>query len=252
MRFASLITCLLATMPIHATIMTVDVNDFAANSPITAVGASFSVFTNEGGIVVREQLLARPSYIPSAGQNLFGTASSISFGGMLDVQTCLVTGNCVGNQFSMLRVDFDTPTDFVGMRAVVLDWTDPGAMWAFRGDGSLIASCHFYGATSHGVTPQYSATLFGGEGGPCGSVRSFGCEGIEPSECYSYYNNIAVASTSPEIAYVLFGGYAQNWNRHSADQISYSVPEPSALGLVCLGIMSSVLGRRRQRKVGRS
>jgi hypothetical protein len=246
MRLVILIAGLIAAMPVHATIITIDASDFAANSSISGIGASFSVFGNEDGSVGYEPLLARASFIPTAGANLFGSSSTSMFGGMLDAFPCLVNPSCVGNSFRMLRVDFDSPTDYVSMRAVVSEWTDPGAMWAFRRDGSFISSCHFFGATSHGYTPQYSTTLFGHEGGPCGSAQSIGCDDSDPSECFTYYNSIAIASSSPEIAFVLFGGYAQSWNRHSADRISYSVPEPGTLAMLSLGLLGAFAVRRRR------
>ncbi len=232
MRLAAFVMGLVAMGSAHATIITIDARDLAPGAPVNAAGARFSVFKNEGGIVALEPLLGGGSVIGGL------------FGGMYDAFPCVLDSSCVTEPFALLRVDFHSPTDYVGMRAVVSNFEDPGALWAFRADGSLISSCHFFGATAHGRPPQIGGVDYGSSGEPCGYVQMSGCD---QWTCATFFNYISITSSSSEIAFVLFGGYAHNWNRHAADQISYSVSEPSSIVLLSVGLLGALASARRRR-----
>jgi hypothetical protein len=136
---------------------------------------------------------------------------------------------------SIFRVDFDTPTNYVEI------WGMGGSfsmmLEAFNSAGEMIGSCATH---DHPMVYDYPVGRYDG----CWTY--YGLATSTPSRRALYSTSVLLPTA--DIAYVRAStGYAGIVN---IDQVTYNrvtVPEPATLGMLGLGILGVIMGRRRKR-----
>ena len=235
------------TAPSHANLITIEPDDFAANENISYVmpGARLSAVSKlADGTLVESAVIARQldsSCIPSpglptcaaTGQKLFGhdrpSLSNSHLWGEVEDAVAYFQGSPIDAPFfrTVLRVDFETPTNYVDVLGAFWNGDSVG-MSAFNAAGQEVSRCILGGVP-------------GAEPGDCRSVYSE--DAIGPSGVWGWYRT-SVTSAMADISFVLIGGAA---NYRQLDQIRFAIPEPGTSVLLGVGLAMLLVVQRRRR-----
>jgi hypothetical protein len=147
----------------------------------------------------------------------------------------LGVGGSLRYDSSLFRVDFDTPTNYVEI------WGMGGSismmLEAFNSAGEMIGSCATH---DHPMVYDYPVGRYDG----CWTY--YGLATSTPSRRALYSTSVLLPTA--DIAYIHAAtSYAGIVN---IDQVTYnrvSVPEPATLGMLGLGILGVIMGRRKKR-----
>jgi hypothetical protein len=249
--------CALGSQAAHATLITVEPDDFAAGQYISYAtpGVTLSTMTLTPAGVNSE---GRPFYMPvygpvyaqsvtpgctfvgfscaGTGSNLFGytptstpSTQPVMWGEAQHASYYLNgnTGEHLTNFQQAFRADFATPTSYVDILGQF--WAGDGTwLEAFNSAGESIALCF-------GYPPGRDAT-FANSG--CATAWSVN----ESNEGWARYSITSLAS---DISFIITGGAA---NYRALDQLRFaSVPEPGALGLLGAAAAAAFWLTRRRR-----
>lgn len=232
-----------ATAPSHATLIAIEPDDFAADQNISYMsGARLSAISKlSDGSLLESAVIARdmPSTcVPSPGLPSCAATGTKIFGhdqaplgrsnlwGEVEDAVAYYEGAIADSLFfrTVLRIDFDTPTNYVDVLGAFWDGDSVG-MSAFNADGVEVARCILGG-------------IPGSEPGDCRSVYSE--DAIGPSGIWGWYRT-SVQSSVADISFVLIGGAA---NYRQLDQIRFDIPEPGTALLMLTGLIPLLFRRR--------
>lgn len=234
---AAFFTLVLAGLISHqaqAGLVTIDASDYALGTNLSNVGrgATLSWLTQNSGSFdynpTRHDVVALPCESPceggSAGRGLpvFGFESADPFfrstwaADIEGYEHCFVSSGdfgCVDDDFSVLEIVFDSPTDRVSIDAAI--YIDNATFLAFDSSGNLLG-CFWVGG-------QFCSESF--------------------SENPEGYNQTAsIYRAQGDIARIVIGAFQGTSVIH---EIRYSVPEPETVVLLSLGLAGLGLARRR-------
>lgn len=236
----------------HATLISIDANDFAAETDVSsatfgvtmsAMGYAYS-YTDSSGLAVYTPIRTGPVYshalneslcsfeygppgtsCPATGDQVLSPAAGrdvtfneagweMSYGE--PGPPCL--GPCINRtgSDSLLRVDFATPTNYVDTLGLEIGGDFPG-IWAYDAAGDLVGSCA------------------GGVDDYCTSASYIGST--------ADWLQLSVSAATSDISTVLISGIG---NTLPFERVRY-VPEPATLGLMCIGLAGIGFGRRRRK-----
>ena len=263
-KFLALIIAGMLIGPIaaHATLLTIEPDDFAAGTnltsafdgiSITSVSLSVTGIRDDGLPIYSPVLGAVYSHLvptgagsgafvygAATGDRVFGSTSDSDANvsgirwGQLFGSTCLLT-SCSAPGLAqdigqVLRLDFDIPTNFV---SAIGRFTggDPTVIYAYDEFGQLVDHC-----------AELSLDF---QGNVCAS-RFYTAEPVF-STLYGW-GDVKVSSDTRNIKTVLIGGAISS---QFVDQIVVNAPEPSTLALYGFGLLGLVMSRRRTPKIRR-
>jgi len=131
------------------------------------------------------------------------------------------TGRECDHQYRLQELTFDAPTNFIQISAAA--GADGFAMYAYDAAGNRIGSCGFLWGSTYGNP---------------------GCVNLLASSVSVNHGAMTFQREQGDISRVLFGGLA---GTASITGVQYSVPEPSSLAAILIGVAAFQLRRRRRR-----
>ena len=218
-----------------ADIMTIDPSSFASGQYVSYAtpGVTLSTMTLVPvGTVSPLETIYGPNLGPvfASGDNFSSSTSNLwGFGGYLlySMPDCLHGCSAFPSPYNngqWLRVDFNSPVNYVSALQSEHDVNTASEIVAFDSSGDVVGTCL-------------------GWAGPTAPS----CSSIASSSGNAYWLNESIFSSSDDISTILIGDRDPNVLANEVGAIRYgTVPEPMTFGLMALGLLSLAWARRRR------
>ncbi|MBM0104779.1 PEP-CTERM sorting domain-containing protein [Steroidobacter sp. S1-65] len=236
--------CLLASFSAHATLITIDPDDYAHGTDLSQIAPGLTLQALHQANTSRDPVpnsFYAPVYLPIVaadcdfrcgnlnGEREFGFLSPSGsvlegFGRIEGNSWCLsATQAGLGSSycrdgFTVLEMTFENPTDFLQVETA---WgSDASSLMAFNSAGERLFWC-------------------------TANEQNRVCDGVQivTSGLGGHSSTFTIARDTGDIARVIFGGFMGS---ASIGGITYNVPEPGTLALFALGLWGLGLARRRR------